>query len=154
MKRISVQPTIKCFVSAKTLQPDKEKKQNGLVCFAIPDLGVLFKASHFGSRYELEYVSLLALLRFIELNHKAFAGQKINVLCSSSLLVYQMSEDTPCQKELERHRNLALAYKKKLNFTLSWIPESENRAQKGIFDLPPLKDSFEFNFEDIHKKLT
>jgi len=153
MKKISVQPRIKCFISAKTLVQDKEKRQNGLISFAIPDLGILFKARYFGSHYELEYISLLALLRFIEKNYKAFEGQKINVLCSSSLLVYQMSENTVCQKELERHRNLALACKKKLKFSLSWVPESENRAQNGMMDLPPLKKSFDFNFEDIQKKL-
>lgn len=153
MKKISVQPKMKCFISAKTLLPDKEKRQNGLISFAIPDLGVLLKARYFGSRYELEYKSLLALLRFIELNHKAFEGQKIVVLCSSSLLVYQLSENALCQKDLERHRNLALAYKKKLGFSLSWVPESENRAQNGMMDLPPLKSSIDFNFEDIHKKL-
>lgn len=153
MKKISVQPRIKCFISAKTLVQDKEKRQNGLISFAIPDLGILFKARYFGSHYELEYISLLALLRFIEKNYKAFEGQKIDVLCSSSLLVYQMSESSLCQKELERHRNLALAYKKKLKFSLSWVPESENRAQNGMMDLPPLKKSFDFNFEDIHRKL-
>ena len=152
MNKISVQPKIKCFISAKTLLQNREKRQNGLIGFAIPDLGVLFKERYFGSHYELEYISLLALLRFMELNYKAFQNQKIEVLCSSPLLVYQMSENTVCQKELERHRNLALAYKKKFKFSLSWVPESGNRTQNGMMDLPPLKNSFDFNFEDIHKK--
>lgn len=151
MKKISVQPKIKCFISAKTLLRNQEKRQNGLISFAIPDLGVLFKARNFGTHYELEYISLLTLLRFIELNAKAFQNQKINVLCSSPLLVYQMSENTVCQKELEPHRNLALAYKRKFNFSLSWVPEKENRAQHGTINLPPLKNSFDFNFEDIQK---
>lgn len=149
----SSKPRIKCHVSAKTLEQDKEKKQSGLVSFAIPDLGILFKSKCFGSYYELEYISLLSLLRFIELNYKTFENQKISVLCSSSLLVYQMNENTVCKEELKRHRNLALAYKKKFNFSLSWIPESENRAQNGMMDLPPLKNSFDFNFEDNHKKI-
>ena len=151
MKKISVQPKIKCFISAKTLLQNLEKRQNGLISFAIPDLGVLFKSRNFGTHYELEYISLLALLRFIELNSKAFQNQKIEVLCSSPLLVYQMSENTVCQKELEPHRNLALAYKRKFNFSLSWVPEKENRAQHGTINLPPLKKSFDFNFEDIQK---
>ena len=153
MTKISVQPRVKCFISVKTLQQNKEKKQNGLISFAIPDLGILFKERYFGSHYELEYISLLTLLRFIEKNYKAFENQKINVLCSSPLLVYQISENTFCQKEVKPHRNLALAYKTKLKFSLSWVPESQNRAQNGMIDVPPLKNSFDFNFEDIHKKL-
>lgn len=150
---ISNKPGVKCYVSTKTLERDKEKKQNGLVSFAIPDLGILFKSKCFGSYYELEYISLLSLLRFIELNHKAFENQKISILCSSPLLVYQVSENALCHNELKQHRNLALAYKRKLSFSLSWVPESENRAQNGMIDLPSLKNSFDFNFEDIQKKI-
>ena len=152
MEKVSVQPRIKCFIAAKTLLQDKERRQNGLISFAIPDLGILFKTRHFGSHYELEYVSLLLLLRFVELNSKAFQNLKLQVLCSSPLLVYQVSERTICQKEVERHRNLALAYKKKYGFSLSWVPESENRAHSGVIDLPPLKNSPDFNFEDLQKK--
>lgn len=153
MEKVSVQPRIKCYVSAKTLLPDKERKQMGLVSFAIPDLGVLFKARYLGSQYELEYVSLLALARFIELNIKAFAGQKISIFCSSPLLVYQLTESSLCQKEVEKHRNLAIAYKKKLSFSLSWVPERTNPAHNGMIDLPPVKNSFNFKFEDLQKKI-
>ena len=152
MEKVSVQPRIKCFISAKTLHPNKEKKQNGLVSFAIPDLGILFKTRYFGSHYQLEYVSLLALLRFVELNSKAFQNLKLHVLCSSPMLVYQMSQKTLCQREVERHRIVALAFKKKYGFSLSWVPESQNRAQNGVIDLPPLKNSFNFDFEDLQKK--
>lgn len=86
------------------------------------------------------------------MNYKAFESQKISVLCSSPILVYQMGKNTLCQEELRQHRNLALAYKKKFDFSISWVPESENRAQNGMMDLPPLKNSFDFNFEDIQKK--
>ncbi len=145
-------PEVKCYFSAKTLERDREKKQNGLTCFAIPEVGVIFKNSSYGSWYELEYLSLISLLRFIEANQTAFENQKISIMCSSPLLVYQMNENSGCQSELLPFRNLALAYKRRLNFSLSWIPEVENRAQNGRMDLPPLKISFDFNFEDLQKK--
>jgi hypothetical protein len=162
MKKMLNEPRIKCFISAKTNRPDKSLRQNGLVSFAIPDLGILFRASFFGSYYELEYMSLLSLLRFIELNRETFKNQKIDVYCTSSLLVYQVNQNAFCQKELEKQKNLAIAYKNILNFSLSWIPDAENRAEKGMLDLPPLKNSFKmnlqdksfnFNIEDFHKKL-
>ena len=152
MEKVSVQPTMKCFVSVKTLLRDKERKQNGLISFAIPDLGVLFKTRKFGSHHQLEYKGLLALLRFVELNHKSFPNQKLNVLSSSPLLVYQMNENSLCQREVERDRNLALAYKRKLKFSLSWVPGVENRAENGMMDLPPLKNSLDLKFEDLQKK--
>jgi hypothetical protein len=152
MEKVSARPTMQCFVSVKTLQRDREKRQNGLISFAIPDLGVLLKTCDFGSHYELEYRSLLALLRFIETNDKAFRNQKLNVLSSSPLLIYQMNENSLCQKEVERDRNLALAYKRKLKFSLSWVPEGENRAMSGMMDLPPLKNSLDLKFDDPQKK--
>ena len=152
MEKVSVRPTMQCFVSVKTLLRDKEKKQNGLISFAIPDLGVLFKTRDFGSHYQLEYKSLLALLRFIDANEKVFRNQKLNILASSPLLIYQMNENSLCQKEVEQDRNLALAYKRKLKFSVSWVPEGENRASGGMMDLPPLKKSLDLKFDDLQKK--
>jgi hypothetical protein len=161
MKKMVNEPRIKCFISAKIKRPDKSLRQNGLVSFAIPDLGILFRASYFGSYYELEYMSLLSLLRFIEMNRSAFENQKIDIYCTSSILVYQVSQNAFCPKELEKHKNLVITYKNILNFSLNWIPDAENRAERGMLDLPPLKDSFKmslkdksFNFalEDLHKK--
>ena len=152
MEKVFVRPMIKCFISVKTLLADRERKQNGLISFAIPDLGVLLKTRDFGSHYELEYKSLLALLRFIATNDKAFRNQKLNVLSSSPLLIYQMNESSLCQKEVEQDRNLALAYKRKLKFSLSWIPEVANRALSGMMDLPPLKNSPDLKFEDLPQK--
>ena len=145
MKKMVNEPRIKCFIAAKTNHQDKSIRQKGLVSFAIPDLGVLFRTSSLGSHYELEYMSLLSLLRFIELNRPAFENQKIDIYSTNSLLVYQVSQNAFCEKELERHKNLAVAYKNTLNFSLSWIPQSENRAEKGMLDLPPLKNSFRMN---------
>jgi hypothetical protein len=142
---------IKCYFSAKTPERDKLKKQSGLICFAIPGVGVVYKTKSFGSQYELEYISFLSLLRFIEVNRKAFENQKINIMCSSPLLVYQMNENSGCLSELRQYRHLALVYKQRLNFSLSWVPEAENRAQNGMMDLPPLKVAFDFNFEDLPK---
>lgn len=153
MKKASIEPKLRCYISSKTGLRNKEKRQNGLVSFAIPDLGVLFKARYLGSHYELEYFSLLTLARFIESNPKAFQGHKLSILCSSPLLVYQITQNSLCQKEVERHRNLALAYKKKLDFSLSWVPESQNPAQNGMIDLPPVKTQADFNFEGIQEKL-
>jgi hypothetical protein len=184
MKKMVNEPRIKCFISAKTNPVDPAEHQdrtvrqngfilngftmNGLVSFAIPDLGILFRTSYPGSHYELEYMSLLSLLRFIELNRSAFKNHKIEIFSTSSLLVYQVNQNAFCEKELERYKNLAIAYKNMLNFSLSWIPQSENRAEKGMLDLPPLKNSFKmnlsfdtesrdespgFSFRDIVKKL-
>jgi len=170
MKKIVNEPRLRCFIAAKVKHPDKILRQNGLVSFAIPDLGILFRASFFGSYYELEYMSLLSVLRFIELNRAVFENHKIDIYSTSSILVYQVDQKAFCQKELEKHKNLAVAYKSILNFSLRWVPQSENKAENGMLDLPPLKksptntdtslgkksvqsESFNFDFEDLHKKL-
>jgi len=168
MKKI--EPRIKCFITAKTNSQDKSVRQNGLVSFAIPDWGILFRAFCVGSYYQLEYMSLLSLLRFVELNRPAFENQKIDIYSTSSILVYQVSQNAFCQKEIAKHKNLVIAYKNIIDFSINWIPQSENRAESGMMDLPPLKNSpahkdarlntnnlqnksFDFNLEDLHKKL-
>jgi hypothetical protein len=145
MKKILSEPRIKCYIAAKTNLRDRIVRQHGLISFAIPDLGILFRVRAFGSHYELEYMSLLSLLRFIELNRSAFENHKINIYSTSSLMVYQVNQNAFCQKEVEKHKNLAVAYKNTLKFSLSWIPESANKAESGMLDLPPFKSSLKMN---------
>ena len=145
MKKILSEPRIKCYIAAKTNLRDRSIRQNGLISFAIPDLGILFRVRGLGSHYELEYLSLFSLLRFIDLNRSAFDNHKINIYSASSLLVYQVNQNAFCQKEVEKHKNLAVAYKNTLKFSLSWIPESENKAENGMLDLPPPKEALKMD---------
>ena len=101
---------------------------NGVVAFSVPDLNLVLKAQFKGNQTEVEYASLIALLEFIELNPNLFDKRKIRIFGDSSTVVHQVNFNLVCSKELEPYRNLALQYRRKISYTLGWIPKDENRA--------------------------
>ena len=81
---------------------------------------------------ECDYASLLALLEFIEINPHLFQNRTVEVFGDSFEVVNQVNLQMICQKDLEPYRNMALVYKKKIPYSLSWIPEKENPAQSEL----------------------
>lgn len=124
-----------CFFLGGTGNGNKLGRE-GIVSFAIPDLGVLFKTRHFGSSFECEYISLLALLAFIEKNSKMFSQQNIRIYTENPLIVHQINKRAFCSQDLEPHRDRALSYKERFYYSINWIPSHENRAREVFFDRP------------------
>lgn len=108
------------------------KINNGVVSFTIPDLGIVFRAQFKGSPRECEYASLLALLEFIEINPHLFRNKTVEIFGDSFVVVNQVNLQMFCDKELEPYRNMALVYKKKIAYSLNWIPQNENPAQHEL----------------------
>jgi hypothetical protein len=105
------------------------KDMPGFVSFSIPDIGISFKAVFNGKSEECEYSSLLALLEFVDLNPQLFKNKNLEIYSNSFMVVHQVNLKLAPSKELEPFRNLALNYKKKIPYTLNWIPKGDNPAQ-------------------------
>jgi len=123
---------MQCFFYGTKRGESQDNGYNGYVSFSLPDLGIVFRAQFKGSAYECEYASLLSLLEFIELNPQLFKNKRIEIYGDSFLVVHQVNMKMVCSKELEPYRNLALVYKKKIPYTLSWIPKNENPAPEEM----------------------
>jgi len=124
---------MQCFFYGKPGGVKKETlNPTGFVSFSIPDIGISFKAAYSGKPQVCEYSSLLALLEFIELNPQLFKNKNLEIYSNSFAVVNQVNNKLSPSKELEPYRQLALDYKKKIAFTLNWIPQGDNPAQNTI----------------------
>ncbi len=103
----------------------------GLANFTIPDTGIFFRARFKGNQEECEYAALLALLEFVEINPQLFKNRTVEIYGDSFTVVHQVNQKMLCGKALEPYRNMALLYKKKFDYSLSWIPKNENPATVG-----------------------
>jgi len=122
-----------CFFLGRT-EGVNGLSQEGIVSFVIPDLEVVFKTRYFGSFFECEYMSLLALLTFIEKNRESFNRQTIRIFSDNPLIVYQINQKGVCSRDLTPHRDKALSYKQRLSYSLEWIPSHENRAREVLLE--------------------
>ena len=101
----------------------------GLATFTIPDAGIVFRARFKGNQDECQYAALLALLEFVEINPQLFKHRTVEIYGDSFTVVHQVNKKMLCGKTLEPYRNMALLYKRKFEYSLSWIPTNENPAQ-------------------------
>ncbi|UCD16392.1 MAG: hypothetical protein JSV44_07965 [Candidatus Zixiibacteriota bacterium] len=115
-------------------QESGRKIKRQLVCFAIPEAGISFKAPFSGEKLHTEYASLLTLLEFVELNRKLFEGQRLEIYCDNLELINQINMETECRYEYSELLRKTLDYKDKFSFTIGWIPSESNPATRYLFD--------------------
>ena len=124
---------MKCFFHGKKREIEGVSGSNALVSFAIPDIGISFKAPYNGNRHECEYASFLALLEFVELNPHLFKNRRIEVFGNDYKIISQINQKTRPSKALQPYLNMVAGYKRKIPFTLNWIPDNENLAQDSTW---------------------
>ncbi len=144
---------MKCYFYGTNLHEQKLVSKQGLISFAIPDYGVLFRAQYIGNRYECEYAAGIALIRFLQLNAEHFKNKAVTLMTDSPIVVYQVNNKLAAINSLQKFRDLFLYYKRKLNFELQWVPTKMNRAEMGLEGLAINKNSPKFNF-DIFEEST
>lgn len=123
---------MKCFYQGRRRESESVTGDNSFVSFAIPDIGITFRAQFSGTKDECDYASLLALLEFVELNPHLFKNKRIEIFGDNFKVISQVNQKVSPSKELEPYLDMAVGYKRKIPFVLKWIPGSENLAQDGM----------------------
>ncbi len=129
---ISKGVVMECFFTSYVRDKESEDGKNALISFTVPDHGIVFRASFKGNRQEVEYAALLALLEFVEINPQLFKNKTLEIYSDSFTLVNQVNKRMYCSKDLEPFRNMALLMQKKIPYSLSLIPLSDNPALQAI----------------------
>ncbi len=114
-----------------------ERRQNTdkrLVCFSIPEAGIVFKAPFIGGVLHTEYASLLTLLEFVEMNGKIFKGKEIEIFGDNINLIRQVNNKSECTYEFTELLKKALDYRKKYDYKLGWVPQKNNPSTNLLFD--------------------
>ncbi|MFH1893047.1 MAG: reverse transcriptase-like protein [Candidatus Zixiibacteriota bacterium] len=137
---------MRCYFCGYGLRNGDGLSGDCITSFAIPDLGVLFRTRRKGARFECEYLALLTLLEFLSVNSTTVGNQKFEILSDSAVVVYQLTKKMPVSSRLMPYYRRVTKYRNELNFDISWIPQSVNRAAQPVPALPPLKVKFNFNF--------
>jgi hypothetical protein len=123
---------MRCFFYGRKRRNEGISGFNGLVSFAIPDIGITFRAQYRGNHDECEYASLLALLEFVELNPHLFKNKRIEIFGNDNKVINQVNKEAQPSRNLEPYMSMAIGYRHKIPFSLNWIPDHENLAQDGL----------------------
>ena len=124
-----------CYFGSLEPARDGLRGKDSLVCFSIPSAGISFKAPFKSEeRLHTEYASLLTLLEFIELNQKLFKGKKLQIYGHDLEIIGQINGNRTVQHEFTELLKKALDYKDKYQYSLGWIPQSDNPSINYLFD--------------------
>jgi len=118
---------MKCFFYSYCFE-DPALRGPGVVSFVIPEMNITFRAKYMGTELECYYAALLALLEFADLNPQLFREKILQVYSDNSVLVKQINLHLTCTKDLEPLLNMALAYKRKVPYSLAWVSPHDNPA--------------------------
>jgi hypothetical protein len=146
-RKVNMANKLQCFFFGMSFGEFVDGKQVGIAGFAIPDIGVVFRTKWQGTLYECQYAGLLSLLKFIEANHKSLGAYQFEILTDSALLVHQIAYKKLISPELAPLYNVAIGYKEKIDYRVSWVPRQENAAITGLGDSVPYKPEIDLNFK-------
>lgn len=136
----------------------REEAGVGLIAFAVPEIGFFFRSAHKGNALECECYALFTLCQFVEANAGLFKGQRLDFLGDSTFVVYQTSRREGAIPPVGQTRPTLVSdgfnskgaparlserihdFKKKLGFSIRWVPLSENRAAEQAAGHPTVKD--------------
>ncbi len=149
---------IKCYVSGK---PIPNRPGEGILSFAVPEYGVLFRCGVEGRRADMELVAFLTFLRFAEHNFEIFKTKEIHIFTDFPILVYMMNGGAVMGGGAEAIKQQADKYARGLQYAVKWIDEKANRAIQSVNNIPEMPRNAKVKIKtfanmnmDIHKPVS
>ncbi len=133
----------KCFI-ASYIYPNQdavlqdEGISNGLITFAVPNLGVMFRCVGEGSALNMEFSTFFSLLEFLQTKLKEEHIKSVQVLSSNPHFVFSFSTYSDCLKEGTAYRQLLDTYMKKMSIQVGYINPQKNQAFHSTADYPSI----------------
>lgn len=106
----------------------------GLLLFAIPDLGIIYRCRADGSAMSLEYGALLALLKFIKSELSQEKIEKLLILSSNAGLVFGLDEIA--DKKLTAFQTLYKELSARYEINVVYVKPARNHAFCTAADFP------------------
>lgn len=133
--RLIMKDSLKCYISGRLLPGESRQ---GIVSFAVPEYGILFRCQAEGSRIDLEVIALMIFLRFADHNIPIFGKKNLQILTDSPVLAFIMNHKSGGGKGVETVRKEAREFAKKMAFEIALIDSKSNRASKSVANIPEM----------------
>lgn len=110
----------------------------GMILFAIPSYGVLFKCRAGGDLLDLEFGAFFALLRFVRTSLAKERIKAVRIHSSNPLFVFTMANRGPRIATRPGRRKMLEDYLSKFDIEVRLVPRRKNQAQMSPSDLPSI----------------
>ena len=143
-------PQVECHIGVKqnsVIDPILEANgfSHGLISFAIPSLGILFKCRVDGNSLELEFAAFFSLLKFItnNLNDKNNKISSIKVFSSNPEFVFSFTGHSRQMLPGSAREKMLKEYSGKIKIAINYIEPHKNKTLVSPADYPSLPEGQE-----------
>jgi len=124
-----------CYFGTRQLPETQSEGKTAVVMFAIPELGISFKAPFAAvDRDHGDLASMLALLEFIDSNQQYLTGKNYQLFGDNLSIINQVNGQAAIRMEFVELLKKAVKYRDKYRFALGWVPSAENYAVDQLLD--------------------
>ncbi|MFH1373940.1 MAG: hypothetical protein ABII79_09110 [bacterium] len=127
----------------------------GMIVFAVPDFGVLFRCRAQGSVIDLEFGAFFALLRFVKTRFSDVNVGPLQVFSSNPEFVFSFTGKSRHLTQQDERVRLLAEYSKHFKLSVVFVEAIENKALVSPADYPSLPRGAEINLrptkEDFEK---
>lgn len=134
---------VKCYVAALRNQKIDSILEchgfaKGVISFAIPDYGILFRCRTEGSLIDLEFVALFALLEFLKTRLKDEKLNNILILSSNPEFIFSFAGNSGHLEPGTARRRLLDEFASMAKLAVRYIKGVENKALVSPADCPSM----------------
>ncbi|MBU2534532.1 MAG: hypothetical protein KKB37_17470, partial [Alphaproteobacteria bacterium] len=134
---------LKCYTASflgNTMDPLLAEKgfARGLIIFAVPDYGILFRCRALGSAVDLEFAAYFALLRFIKTRLSDQQVKAVQVYSSNPEFVFSFTGKSRHLNNNEERRRLLREYGREFKLAVGYIRPVDNKALISPGDFPSM----------------
>lgn len=124
---------VKCYIAAfnnPKIDPFLQSQgfTRGMICFAIPAFGILFRCRTEGGMADLEFSAFFSLLEFVSTKLKDEKISSVQVCSSSPNLVFSFTKDSAQMAPGSARRQLLAKYSKAMTISVAYVKPTENKA--------------------------
>ena len=135
--------TVDCFIAGyqnDRIDPflDEQGFSHGLVTFAIPKMGILFKCRAEGDLTELEFCAFFALLKFIKRSLKDEKIASVRVLSSNPKFVFAFTGNSSLMPPGSTREQLLREYARRIQIAVGYVEPYKNKTIISPADYPSM----------------
>lgn len=137
---------VKCFIvglKPKSIDPALEAHGvvGGLVVFAIPELGILFRCRAEGEPIDLEFGALFALLKFVKTKLADRKIKQLHIFSSNPEFVFSFAGNSRHLRPGTARMKLLAGFHHEFQMAVSFIDVLKNQAMVSPADYPSMPES-------------
>ncbi len=126
----------------------------GIICFAIPELGILFRCRAGGELVNLEFGAMFALLKFVKTKLREQKIRTVQIYSSNPEFVFAFTGNSRHLKHGSARMKMLTEYNKELVISMAYLEPVDNKALICSAEYPSMPVSRSISFNSLDENLS